>query len=421
MAAELSPELQSIDKLHSASIGRNIGVLESALEGVGPSCIDAPSAEGYPALHLACSDHGCGSTAIVEVLVKAGADVNAVDEAEGYTPLIQAVEADYNGLAAIIEFLVTRGGANLDATAVSGRTAMSHAAGLGQDETAELLLSHKADPHMADRSGMTPLHHALVGGQLGVLQRMAELGVQLDLTAADARGRNAFHHAVRSRGNASSLIEWLVTLPSAAAAASAQNQKGETPYMAEAKAFAGQLQQHAKLAKGSTEVLPLSRQVTVWPSRSAELLLSAGADASIPDSKGALADVLATSALDSVRRELEGDGSSVATAATSTDYEDIMTELFPLGPNMPPTPAPGTVVPGDAYPSLQAAGGGQSATAAAEDKAAARQGDSPTAQPSSTNSGFVHRVLESQLTTLLLLVLVALLYFTSQRQEGSVG
>ena len=393
------------DDLFSAARGRNADLVRSAASVVGVSAIDAPTAEGYPALHLACSDHGGGSAQVVAALVQAGAGVDAVDEAEGYTPLIQAVEADYNGLSEIIAFLVTEGGASLDAAAVSGRTALSHAAGLGQDETVELLLQHGADPHTPDRSGLTPLHHALLGGQLGVLQRMVELGVELDLEATDSRGRNAFHQAVRSKGNASSLIEWLVTLPGAQAAQRRQNNKEETPYMAAAKGFAGELQQHAKLAKGSAGVLPLSRQVTVWPSRPAELLLGAGADASIPDAKGALADALASSALESVRRELEGDGSSVATAATSTDYEDIMTELFPLGPNVPPTPAPGTIVPGDAYPSLRASSAEQNVSTAGhgQDETSGRQ--APLA------ANLLGKMLDSQATTVLFSVVVAALWF----------
>ena len=396
------------EKLFVAARGRNAEAVRTATES--SSCfLNACTPEGYPALHLACSDYGSSSVEVVAALVQAGADVNALDEAEGYTPLIQAVEADYNGLTAVIQYLVTAGGAALDAAAVSGRTAMSHAAGLGQDETVELLLEHGADPHMPDRSGLTPLHHALLGGQLGVLQRLVELGVQFNLQATDSRGRNAFHHAVRSKGNASSLIEWLVTQPGAQEAQTAQNNKGETPYMAAAKAFAQELQQHAKLAKGADEVLPLSRQVTVWPSRSAELLLSVGADATLPDAKGSLPDTLATSALESVRRELEGDGSSVATAATSTDYEDIMTELFPLGPNVPPTPAPGTIVPGDAYPALQPSTAEQGGAAAGS-----QGGVEDGAASAVKTSGVLERILESQATTLVLLAIVATLWYLAK-------
>lgn len=263
--------------------GSDVAALKALLARHGPAAVAVTDVEGSTPLHVACSGSGSGSVDIVAALVEAGADVDGVDEGAGFTPLVQAVEADYTGLADIIAYLVSTAGAGVNVPDAAGRTPFSHAAGLGQDATVSLLLRRGADAATPDNAGVTPVHHAVLGGQLGVLQHMQELGLPVDITTVDSRGRNALHHALRTKGNATSMLEWLLTLPGVDTALAARTKRGETPYMAAAKAFAKQLHEQAKDAKAAGGGIPLSAQLTIWPDTCGSMLLQAGADHSIPD------------------------------------------------------------------------------------------------------------------------------------------
>ncbi len=115
-------------------------------------------------LAIAIAEH---SQALVEVLLAAGADVNAAG-ADGMTPLMQAViyHQDRTGKSAFVETLLGRG----------------------------------ADPNRADEEGMTALIYAADHGKVEVVRSLLAAGAELD--AGDGQGRTALSCAIDSRNSA---------------------------------------------------------------------------------------------------------------------------------------------------------------------------------------------------------------------------
>jgi serine/threonine-protein phosphatase 6 regulatory ankyrin repeat subunit B len=93
-----------------------------------------------------------GSKDIAEVLLKAGADVNAKSK-NGWTPLLIAVSREQREVAE----LLLANHADPNAKSDIGQTPLHIAVNSGQRELAELLLANKADPNERDKSGRTPL------------------------------------------------------------------------------------------------------------------------------------------------------------------------------------------------------------------------------------------------------------------------
>ena len=96
-----------------------------------------------------------GSKAIAEVLLKAGADVNAKAD-DGWTPLYSAVSHKQREVAE----LLLANHADPNAKNNAGQTPLHLAVQSGQRELAELLLANKADPNERDNRGRTPLDDA---------------------------------------------------------------------------------------------------------------------------------------------------------------------------------------------------------------------------------------------------------------------
>ncbi len=93
-------------------------------------------------LFMACSN---GNAAIVEALLKAGADVNSV-KPNGTTALMLAAAS---GSAPAVKLLLDRG-ANVNAKeSVHGQTALMFAAALNRDAVVTVLLAQGADPNVA--------------------------------------------------------------------------------------------------------------------------------------------------------------------------------------------------------------------------------------------------------------------------------
>ena len=58
-------------------------------------------------------------------------------------------------------------GANPNAIAREGQTALMQAAGLGYEESVKILIEYHADPNLKDDMGRTALMHAVMGGYVG--------------------------------------------------------------------------------------------------------------------------------------------------------------------------------------------------------------------------------------------------------------
>lgn len=126
------------------------------------------------------SASGSGLSAIVQILLAHGADVNAPAKGRfGRTPL-QAATA--NGHFDIIQLLLDRGAdCNGRPATYGGATALQLASIKGYFETARMFLNRGADPNAsaARREGRTALEGAAEHGRLDVLQLLLNSGAHL--------------------------------------------------------------------------------------------------------------------------------------------------------------------------------------------------------------------------------------------------
>ncbi len=139
----------------------------------------------------------------VDMLLQAGADIEALDHRNMYSPLLMAA---HMGSVPLLQFLVARG-ANAQASNPDGSNALMYAAGdvdgLAQSRagfsttwqrtgdpvaTTRQLLDWGLDPAAANARGRTPLRLAVSAGNLDVAAVLAEaLAAQGKLVAADVR------------------------------------------------------------------------------------------------------------------------------------------------------------------------------------------------------------------------------------------
>ncbi|KAF4337347.1 ankyrin repeat domain protein [Fusarium beomiforme] len=106
-----------------------------------------------------------GHKDVVELLLSHGSDYN--DYISGVTPLWLASRA---GHLEVVDLLL-RAGANPKATSIyTGETCLSRAAALGHARTTYLLLKHGAEVDALDKTGWTPLHHAVSRGRKNTIQ-----------------------------------------------------------------------------------------------------------------------------------------------------------------------------------------------------------------------------------------------------------
>jgi ankyrin repeat protein len=109
--------------------------------------VDADNCVGWPPLHCAV-EHG--RTEIMEILLKDGAKVDTIDNG-GRTPLHYAAR---NGNAEIVEILL-KAGAKVDAIDKKGKTPLHRAARYADAKIVEILLKAGANPFMCDNAGKT--------------------------------------------------------------------------------------------------------------------------------------------------------------------------------------------------------------------------------------------------------------------------
>ena len=97
-------------------------------------------------LFMACKN---GNAAMIEALLKAGADANSTDE-HGTTPLMMAAAS---GSADAVKVLIDHGADVNAREGAHGQTALMFAAALNRDAAIRVLLAHGADPRDRHQGG----------------------------------------------------------------------------------------------------------------------------------------------------------------------------------------------------------------------------------------------------------------------------
>jgi len=135
--------------------------------------INARTVTGSTALHWAAEQ---GSEMMVSRVLSYEADFRMVDET-GWTALHAAC---LHGHLQCAMLLVSAGSA-IDAQDAEGKTPLLCAVSQGFDDIAYMLLSHGADPTIArTQDRWTPLHAAVRGGKLALVQALRDHGAHVD-------------------------------------------------------------------------------------------------------------------------------------------------------------------------------------------------------------------------------------------------
>jgi len=135
-----------LDVFLMAGLGRT-SELEDLLSH-SPDLVDARDGFGLSPLHYAVA---AGRTELIPLLVRAGADVEARGSRRGCTPLFYA-SGHPTALRALLD-----AGADPNAKATRGHTALHSAAEMGFRDAAEILLEYGARTDLPDSEGRTPI------------------------------------------------------------------------------------------------------------------------------------------------------------------------------------------------------------------------------------------------------------------------
>lgn len=150
-------------------------VLESNAEGE----ITGRDDYDWTPLHLAAR---WSKPEVIEVLIHAGAPIEAISEFNGQTPLHSAVGS---GRVENIEALLIAG-ANIESRCMKGGTPLHWAAQFGSVHVVQKLIDSGALLEVRDRDGYTPLHWATKKGVPSKLRVLIAAGA--DITARTRMG-----------------------------------------------------------------------------------------------------------------------------------------------------------------------------------------------------------------------------------------
>ncbi|KAK1750001.1 ankyrin repeat-containing domain protein, partial [Echria macrotheca] len=180
-------EPEKLQDIWSLAGEGDIELLDVLLEG--ESSLRMPST----ALRRASKD---GYLAIVERLLTAGADVNAVPGVEIGRTALQAASED-GRLAVVGRLLIAGADVNAGPAESHGRTALQAASGGGHLAVVERLLAAGADINAspAESYGLTALQAASEGGHITVVERLLTAGADVNAGPAESHGQTALQAA----------------------------------------------------------------------------------------------------------------------------------------------------------------------------------------------------------------------------------
>lgn len=204
--------------LYEAARARNAAATKALL------AIGAPADGGFAGLPSLPPVVLSGDRELAARLIDEGADIDAPGS-DGETPLLIAT---HRGDTAMIGLLLRRG-ASIDARSeADGRTALAAAAAERKLDIVRLLLERGADPNIPDFDGDGPVHHLVwSGGDAATMRMLLTYGADPDAIGAAEAG--ALHLAVMTRrlDLARELLDWGAN-PNADAAGSSPLQVANT-------------------------------------------------------------------------------------------------------------------------------------------------------------------------------------------------
>ncbi|HIG28265.1 MAG TPA: hypothetical protein EYQ50_10865 [Verrucomicrobiales bacterium] len=184
-AVALTASDVSVELIKATKEGDKDGVTRLLEGGADPNI---PTPTGATALHWAVHLDYIG---IAERLIRAGADINAVNRYD-VSPILPAC---INGNATMIELLL-EAGANVSRTTPEGATPLMFAARTGIPRAVSILLSHGAEPNTRESTrGQTALMWAAAEGHQQAVQTLIRQGAEI-ISRSD-RGFTAFLFAAR--------------------------------------------------------------------------------------------------------------------------------------------------------------------------------------------------------------------------------
>lgn len=182
-----------------------------------------------------------GNSEVVKFLLDHGANVNAIDNFR-LTPLHTAAACNYGNSHQKVAEVLLKAGADVDAQDENGSTAfhilVTRPASV---KVIELFLDHKANVNAVNSQGETPLMIAISGSSVEVIFSLLENGAEIN--AANAIGSMPLHRAA-AKNQDKSHMKVVEALLKNGAAVNAQDTDGNTPL-------------HHLVAKSSAKVLQL--------------------------------------------------------------------------------------------------------------------------------------------------------------------
>ena len=139
--------------------------------------VNAAQGDGFTALHWAAK---LGNREVAEILIAAGADIEATTRLGSHMPLHVAAAA---GQAAVTEALL-KAGAPVAVATNTGARSVHFAAAAGDPATLEVLVAHGADVDSVEPQwGQTPLMFAAATGRTAAVEALMEAGANPGVTA----------------------------------------------------------------------------------------------------------------------------------------------------------------------------------------------------------------------------------------------